>query len=110
MRVATMAAVALLCGGCDPVTMGVGAGASLAANALFGDNKMTQVAREAYLHASICSAKPNGIPNGRIVLVVRTIGWYSYYPLPNGHGVAAEQGKSLVVVEYEIANPGDQDV
>ena len=110
MRVATMAAMALLCGGCDPVTMGVGAGASLAANALFGDSKMTQVAREAYQHASTCAARPNGIPNGRIMLVVRTIGWYSYYPLPNGHGVAAEQGRSLVVVEYEIANPGDQDV
>jgi hypothetical protein len=110
MRVATMAAVALVCGGCDPVTMGVGAGASLAANALFGDSKMTQVAREAYLHASTCAARSNGIPNGRIVLVVRNVGWYSYYPLPNGHGVAAEQGKSLVVVEYEIANPGDQDV
>ena len=27
-----------------------------------------------------------------------------------GRGVAAESGKSLVVVEYEIANPGDQDV
>jgi len=110
MRVATMTAVALLCGGCDPVTMGVSAGASLAANALFGDSKMTQVAREAYLHASTCAVRSNGIPNGRIALVVRNIGWYSYYPLPNGHGVAAEQGKSLVVVEYEIANPGDQDV
>jgi hypothetical protein len=110
MRAATMAVVALLCGGCDPVTMGVGAGASLAANALFGDSKMTQVAREAYLRASSCSTRPSGIPNGRIVLVVRNIGWYSYYPLPNGRGVAAESGKSLVVVEYEIANPGDQDV
>jgi hypothetical protein len=110
MRVATMAAAVLLCSGCDPVTMGVTTGASLAANALFGDSKMTQVAREAYLHASTCAARPNGIPNGRIMLVVRTIGWYSYYPLPNGHGVAAEQGKNLVVVNYEIANPGDQDV
>jgi hypothetical protein len=110
MRVATMAAVALVCGGCDSVTMGVGAGASLAANALFGDSKMTQVAREAYQRASSCAARPDGIPNGRIMLIVRNIGWYSYYPLPNGHGVAAEQGKSLVVVEYEIANPGDQDV
>jgi len=101
---------ALLGSGCDPVTMGVGAGAGLAANALFGDSKMTQVAREAYLRGSICSARPNGIPNGRIVLVVRNIGWYSFYPLPDGRSVAAEQGESLVVIEYEIANPGDVDV
>jgi hypothetical protein len=101
---------ALLCGGCDPVTMGVGAGAGLAANALFGDSKMTQVAREAYVRASICSARPNGIPNGRVVMVVRTIDWYSFYPLPDGRSVAAESGKSLVVIEYEIANPGDRDV
>jgi len=90
--------------------MGVTAGASLAANSLFGDSKMTQVAREAYLRAPICSARPNGIPNGRIVLIVRNIGWYSYYPLPDGRSVAAESGKSLVAVEYEIANPGDQNV
>ena len=101
---------ALLGGGCDPVTMGVTAGASLAANALFGDSKMTQVAREAFVRASICSARPNGIPNGRIVLLVRDIGWYSFYPLPDGRSVGAESGKSLVVVEYEIANPGDRDV
>jgi hypothetical protein len=110
MRVAAMAVAALLCGGCDPVTMGVTTGASLAANALFGDSKMTQVAREAYLHASSCAARPDGIPNGRIMLIVRNIGWYSYYPLPNGHGVAAEAGKNLAVVDYEIANPGGQDV
>ena len=84
------------------------AGGSLAANALFGDSKMTQVAREAYVRAPICSARPNGIPNGRIVLFVRNVGWYSYYPLPGGRSVAAESGKSLVVVEYEIANPGDR--
>ena len=71
---------------------------------------MTQVAREAYVRASICSARPNGIPNGRIVMVVRNIDWYSFYPLPDGRSVAAEAGKSLVVVEYEIANPGDRDV
>src|SRR6266436_4014406 len=105
-----MGMAALLCGGCDPVTMGVTAGASLAANALFGDNKMTQVAREAYVRAPICSARPNGIPNGRIVLFVRNIGWYSFYPMPDGRSVAAESGKSLVVIEYEIANPGDRDV
>jgi len=85
------------------------AGGSLAANALFGDSKMTQVAREAYVRAPICSARPNGVPNGRIVLFVRNVGWYSYYPLPGGRSVAAESGKSLVVVEYEIANPGDRD-
>src|SRR5205085_11690959 len=100
----------LLVGGCDPVTMGVGAGASLAANALFGDSKMTQVAREAYVRAPICSARPNGIPNGRITLVVRGVGWYSFYPLPDGRSVTADSGKSLVVIEYEIANPGDRDV
>ena len=114
MRAATITIVtglaALLGGGCDPVTMGVTAGASLAANALFGDSKMTQVAREAYVRAPICSARPNGIPNGRIVLLVRNIGWYSFYPMPDGRSVAAESGKSLVVVEYEIANPGDRDV
>jgi hypothetical protein len=110
MRAMTMAAVALLCGGCDPVTMGVTAGAGLAANALFGDTQVTKVAREAYLRGSICSAKPNGIPNGRIVLVVRNIGWYSFYPLPDGRSVTAEAGKSLVVVEYDIANPGDASV
>jgi hypothetical protein len=114
MRVATIAMgvgmAALLCGGCDPVTMGVTTGASLAANALFGDSKMTQVAREAFVRASICSARPNGIPNGRIVLIVRNIGWYSFYPLPDGRSVTAESGKSLVVIEYEIANPGDRDV
>jgi hypothetical protein len=102
--------VALLCGGCDPVTTGVMAGGSLAANALFGDSKMTQVAREAFVRASICSARPNGIPNGRTVMIVRTIGWYSFYPLPDGRSIAAESGKSLVVIEYEIANPGDRDV
>jgi len=101
---------ALLCGGCDPVTMGVTTDASLAANALFGDSKMTQVAREAFVRASICSARPNGIPNGRIVLIVRNISWYSCYPLPDGRSVTAEAGKSLAVVEYEIANPGDRDV
>jgi hypothetical protein len=101
---------ALLCGGCDPVPMGVTAGAGLAANALFGDSQMTKVAREAYLHAAICSARPNGIPNGRVVLVVRNIGWYSYYPMPDGQSVAAGSGKSLVVVEYEISNPGDRGV
>ena len=114
MRAATITIVtglaALLGGGCDPVTMGVTAGASLAANALFGDSKMTQVAREAYVRAPICSARPNGIPNGRIVLLVRNIGWYSFYPMPDGRSVAAESGKSLVVIEYEIANPGDRDV
>ena len=110
MRAAILAVAVLLCAGCDPVTMGVGAGASLAANALFGDSKMTQVAREAYVRAQICSARPNGIPNGRIVLSVRNIGWYSYYPLPDGQSVAAEAGKSLVVVEYDIANPGDENV
>jgi hypothetical protein len=114
MRAATITIVTglavLLGGGCDPVTMGVTAGASLAANALFGDSKMTQVAREAYVRAPICSARPNGIPNGRIVLLVRNIGWYSFYPMPDGRSVAAESGKSLVVVEYEIANPGDRDV
>jgi hypothetical protein len=114
MRAATITIVtglaALLGGGCDPVTMGVTAGASLAANALFGDSKMTQVAREAYVRAPICSARPNGIPNGRIVLLVRNIGWYSFYPMPDGRSVAAESGRSLVVVEYEIANPGDRDV
>jgi hypothetical protein len=110
MRTATMAVAALLCGGCDPVTMGVTAGAGLAANALFGDTQMTKVAREAYLRAAICSAKPNGIPNGRIMLLVRNIGWYSFYPLPDGRSVTAEAGKSLVVVEYDIANPGDAAV
>jgi hypothetical protein len=86
MRVAmitmSVGMAALLCSGCDPVTMGVTAGAGLAANALFGDSKM----------------------------VVRNIGWYSFYPLPDGRSVAAESGKSLVVIEYEIANPGDRDV
>jgi hypothetical protein len=114
MRVAmiamSVAMAALLCGGCDPVTAGVTAGAGLAANALFGDSKMTQVAREVYVRGSICSARPNGIPNGRIVLFVRNIGWYSFYPLPDGRSVTAESGKSLVVIEYEIANPGDRDV
>jgi hypothetical protein len=114
VRAATIAAgvgmAALLCGGCDPVTAGVTAGAGLAANALFGDSKMTQAAREAFVRASICSARPNGIPNGRTVLLVHNIGWYSFYPLPDGRSVAAEAGKSLVVVEYEIANPGDRDV
>lgn len=104
------AMAALLSTGCDPVTMGVSAGASLAANALFGDSKMTQVAREAFVRASICSARPNGIPNGRVVMMVRNIAWYSFYPLPDGRSVAAETGKSLVVIEYEIANPGDRDV
>src|SRR5689334_9335714 len=104
MRVITMGVgmAAFLCGGCDPVTMGVTAGAGLAASALFGDNKMTQVAREAFVRASICSARPDGIPNGRIVLIVRNIAWYSFYPLPDGQSVAAAEGKSLVVVEYEI--------
>jgi hypothetical protein len=114
MRMATVTIVvgmaALLGGGCDPVTMGVTTGASLAANALFGDSKMTQVAREAFVRASICSARPNGIPNGRVVMVVRNIGWYGFYPLPDGRSVTAESGKSLVVIEYEIANPGDRDV
>jgi hypothetical protein len=110
MRAMAMAAVALLCGGCDPVTMGVTAGAGLAANALFSDTQMTKVAREAYLRASICSAKPNGIPNGRIMLTVRNIGWYSFYPLPDGQSVTAEAGKSLVVVEYDIVNPGEAAV
>ena len=81
---------ALLCGSCDPVTMGVTAGAGLAANALFGDGKMTQVARESYLRATSCSARPNGIPNGR--------------------SLTAQSGKNLAVIEYEIANPGDMDV
>ena len=107
---AIVVATAALLTGCDPVTMGVTAGAGLAANMLFSDSKMTQVAREAYVRAPICSARPNGIPNGRIVLIVRTVGWYGYYPLPDGRSVAAESGKSLVVVEYEIANPGDDDV
>jgi hypothetical protein len=113
MRAAAMAVLlgmAAVLGGCDPVTMGVAAGAGLAANALFGDSKMTQVAREAFLRAPICSARPNGVPNGRIMLMVRNVGWYSYYPLPDGRSVAAESGKSLVVVEYEIVNPGDQNV
>ena len=101
---------ALLCGSCDPVTMGVTAGAGLAANALFGDSKMTQVARESYLRATSCSARPNGIPNGRIALFVRGVGWYSYYPLPNGRSLTAQSGKNLAVIEYEIANPGDMDV
>jgi hypothetical protein len=110
MMAMAVATAALLSTGCDPVTMGVSAGASLAANALFGDSKMTQVAREAFVRASICSARPNGIPNGRIVLVARNIAWYSFYPLPDGRSVAAEAGKSLAVIEYEIANPGDRDV
>ena len=87
----------LLVGGCDPVTMGVGAGASLAANALFGDSKMTQVAREAYVRAPICSARPNGIPNGRITLVVRGVGWYSFYPLPDGRSVSNRRRSSAIV-------------
>src|SRR5258707_9566278 len=114
MRVATITIVtglaAFLGGGCDPVTMGVTAGASLAANALFGDSKMTQVAREAYVRAPICSARPNGIPNGRIVLLVRNIGWDSFYPMPDGRSLPAESGKSLVGVEYAIADPRDRDV
>ena len=110
MRGTIITVAALLCAGCDPVTMGVTAGAGLAANALFGDSKMTQVAREAYLGASSCAARPNGIPNGRIMLIVGNVGWYSYYPMPNGRGVPAESGKSLVVVEYEIANPGNESV
>jgi len=104
------AVAALLCGRFDPVTVGGTAGASLAANSLFGDSKMTQVAREAYARAPNCSARPNGIANGRVVTFVRSVGWYSYYPLPDGRSVSAEAGKSLVVVEYEIANPGDLDV
>src|SRR5262249_49540065 len=71
---------------------------------------MTKVAREAYLRAAICSARPNGIANGRVVTVVRNVSWYSYYPLPDGRSVAAEEGKSLVVIDYEIANPGDASV
>ena len=114
MRTATAliaaAAAGLLASGCDPVTMGVSAGASLAANSLFGDSRMTQVAREAYARAPTCSARPDGIPNGRIALSVHNIGWYSYYPLPDGHGVAAGPGKALVAVEYEIDNPGDVPV
>jgi len=113
MRITTVIAVGLaafLVGGCDPVTMGVTAGAGLAANALFGDTQMTKVAREAYLRGSICSAKTSGIPNGRIMLVVRNIGWYSFYPLPDGQSVTAADGKSLVAVEYDIVNPGDASV
>ncbi len=90
--------------------MGVTAGASLAANALFGDSKLTQVAREAYARAPDCSARPNGIPNGRILMFVRNIGWYSYYPLPDGRGITASSGHSLVVIGYEISDPGDRDV
>ncbi len=114
MRAATAmiatAMAGLLASGCDPVTMGVTAGAGLAANSLFGDSKITQVAREAYVRAPICSARPNGIPNGRIALLVRDIGWYSYYPLPDGRSVTADSGKALVAVEYEIDNPGDVPV
>lgn len=100
----------LLASSCDPVTMGVSAGASLAANSLFGDSKMTQAAREAYERAPVCAARPNGIPNGRIALMVRNIGWYSYYPLPDGRSVAASSGKALVAVDYDIDNPGDVPV
>jgi hypothetical protein len=71
---------------------------------------MTQVARETFVRASICSARSNGIPSGRIVLVAHNSAWCSFYPLPDGQSVAAAEGKSLVMVEYEIANPGDRDV
>jgi hypothetical protein len=99
-----------LCAGCDPVTAGVSAGAGLAATSLFGDSKLTREAREAYVRAPSCSAMPRGIPNGRIEMRVGDIGWYSYYPMPDGSSLTPERDKGLVAVEYEIANRGPQDV
>lgn len=101
--------LACLCAACDPVTAGVGAGASVAASSLFGESKMTKEAREAYVRAPSCSAMQHGIPNGRIVMRVANIGWYSYYALPGERSLTPGSGKSLVAVEYEIANRGQQD-
>lgn len=101
--------LACLCAACDPVTAGVGAGASVAASSLFGESKMTKEAREAYVRAPACSAMQHGIPNGRIVMRVADIGWFSYYALSNGRSLTPESGKSLLAVEYEIANRGPQD-
>ncbi len=112
MRAAVLPMIVLasMCGGCDPVTMGVGAGASLAANSLLGESKMKQEARQAYAGAPDCIEVTAGIPNGHVVMHLRDIGWYRYYPMPDGRNVEAEPDKSLVVVEYDITNSTDRVV
>jgi hypothetical protein len=97
--------------GVDPVTtVALSLGSNLAANSLFGESKMTRDAREAYVRAPPCSSMTRGIPNGRIVTRVREVGWFQYYQFPDGRQFTPSSGNGLVVVDYEIANRGDEDV
>lgn len=109
--------VASLGGGCAVVTpvavatsVATSAGTNLAMNLLFSEDKLKRDARAAYERAPPCSSMVKGVPNGRVVTVVRDAAWFDTYDFGDGRRLVPTHSRKLVFVAYDIANHSDADV
>jgi len=109
--------IATPCAGCAVVTpvavatsVAASAGTNVAMNLLFSEDKLKRDARAAYERAPPCASMVKGVPNGRVVTVVREAAWFDTYDFGDGRRLVPTHNRKLVFVAYDIANHSDVEL